>query len=113
MTPTDPELTRRLKAEALRLGFDRVGVAVAVPPPHLPEYLGWLAAGHAAGMDYLKRHAAVREHPGRLLDGARSVVVVSLVYGRPDPTPPGPTEGKVARYARGADYHDLLWRRLD
>jgi epoxyqueuosine reductase len=109
----DRELTAALKAEALRLGFDRVGVAPAVEAPTYPEFLDWLGAGHAAGMGYLARHAGVREHPGRLLEGAKSVVVVSLVYGRPDPTPPGPTQGKVARYARGGDYHALLWRRLD
>src|SRR5207249_5168876 len=35
------------------------------------------------------------------------------VYGRPEPLPPSATQGKVARYARGADYHEVLWRRLD
>jgi epoxyqueuosine reductase len=111
----DRDLTRALKAEAIRLGFDRVGVASAVEPPGYSRFLAWLDAGCAAGMDYMARHAGIREHPGRLLDGARSVVMLSLVYGRPDPATsrPGPTEGKVARYARGADYHDLLWRRLD
>ena len=110
----DPEpLTAALKAEAARLGFDRVGVAPVVAAPRYPEFLGWLDAGHAAGMDYLARHSGVRAHPGCLLDGAKSVVMVSLVYGRPDTSPPGPTQGKVARYARGADYHELFWRRLD
>ena len=43
-----------------------------------------------------------------VLEGVRSVVVVSLVYGRPRrraTAEPRPTQGKVARYARGADYH--------
>jgi epoxyqueuosine reductase len=109
----DAELTRALKAEAMRLGFDRVGVASAVEPPDYTRFLAWLGAGRAAGMEYLARHSAIREHPERLLPGARSLVMVSLVYGRPDPTQPGPTEGRVARYARGADYHEVLWRRLD
>ena len=30
---TTAELTQHLKAEALRLGFDRVGIAPAVSPP--------------------------------------------------------------------------------
>lgn len=106
-------LTRRLKDEAVRLGFDQVGVAPAVAPPRYPEFLSWLDSGQAAGMDYLSRSAEVRAHPERLFPGAKSVVVVSLVYGRNDPTPPGPRQGKVARYARGADYHELFWRRLD
>jgi epoxyqueuosine reductase len=124
--PTDPDarerpeapapaddLTDRLKAEARRLGFDQVGVAPAVAPPGYPRFLEWLVAGHAAGMGYMGRHAGVRAHPERLLEGVRSVVVVSTVYGRPGPSTTTATQGKVARYARGADYHEVLWRRLD
>jgi epoxyqueuosine reductase len=106
------DLTDRLKAEARRLGFDQVGIAPAVAPPGYPRFIDWLEAGHAAGMGYMNRHAGVRAHPERLLEGVRSVVVVGLVYGRPDPTPPSATQGKVARYARGADYHEVLWQRL-
>ena len=107
------ELTRRLKDEALRLGFDRVGVSPAVTPPGYSRFIEWLGAGRAAGMAYLEKYAALREHPALLLDGARSVVMVSLVYGRPEPLDLGSTLGKVARYARGADYHEVFWRRLD
>lgn len=107
------ELTRDLKSEALRLGYDRVGVAPAVAPPDYPRFLDWLQRGHAAGMSYLEQQAAPRRHPERILEGVRSVVLVSLVYGRPDHSPPGPTQGRVARYARGADYHERLWRPLE
>ena len=112
---SDPaaDLTDRLKAEARRLGFDQVGIAPAVSPAGYPRFLEWLEAGHAAGMQYMERHAAVRAHPERVLEGVRSVVVVSFVYGRPEPVPPTATQGKVARYARGADYHGVLWRRLE
>ncbi len=50
------ELTDRLKSEAIRLGFDAVGIAPAVAPPGYPDFLRWLDAGHAAGMDYLRRN---------------------------------------------------------
>ncbi|GAC1463898.1 MAG: tRNA epoxyqueuosine(34) reductase QueG [Isosphaeraceae bacterium] len=109
----DRDLTRDLKTEAIRLGFDRVGVAPAVAPPTYPNFLDWIEAGHAAGMGYLERHSTVRAHPERLLEGAKSVVLASLVYGRPEALSVGPGQGKVARYARGADYHDVLWRQLD
>jgi epoxyqueuosine reductase len=107
------DLSDRLKAEALRLGFEQVGIAPAVAPPGYPRFLEWLEAGYAAGMSYLERRAGVRAHPEHLLEDVRSVVVVSFLYGRPAPEEPGPLEGKVARYARGGDYHELLWRRLE
>jgi epoxyqueuosine reductase len=113
MSPS--ELTDRLKAEATRLGFDAVAVAPAVAPPGYPHFLDWLTKGHAAGMEYLERHAVARGHPAGVLENVRSIVVVSLVYGQKDSpaTEPGPTQGKVARYARGGDYHRVLWDRLD
>jgi len=113
VTPGPDDLTDRLKAEARRLGFDLVGVAPAVVPPGYGRYLEWLEQGRAAGMDYLRKRAEARGHPGHVLEGARSVVVVGMIYGRREAAEPGPTQGKVARYARGGDYHELLWRRLE
>jgi epoxyqueuosine reductase len=110
------ELTERLKVEALRLGFDQVGIAPAAQPPGYPEFLEWLSAGNAAGMEYLHRQEPSRSHPGALLDGVRSVVMVSIVYGtnprEAEATSEPPTAGKVARYARCADYHRVLWDKL-
>ncbi len=114
MTPeTTLDLTARLKNEAIRLGFDRVGVAPAVVPPGYGRYLDWVAQGRAAGMAYMESRAEARGHPYHVLGGVRSVIVVAMVYGRPEPRAPGPTQGKIARYAQGADYHEILWRRLD
>ena len=110
---TTAELTRQLKAEALRLGFDRVGIAPAVSPPGYGRFPDWLQAGHAAGMDYMEQHAEARRHPDRLLEGVRSVVMVSLVYGERQAESSSPTQGKIARYARGQDYHRVLWDRLE
>jgi epoxyqueuosine reductase len=106
-------LTGRLKAEARRIGFELVGVAPAVVPSGYGHYLEWLEQGREAGMAYLRRQAEARGHPGHVLEGARSVVVVGMIYGERDSTPPSPTQGKVARYARGGDYHEVLWRKLE
>src|ERR1700731_4209922 len=107
------DLTGRLKAEALRLGFDRVGVAPAVSPPGYGHFQGWLKAGHGAGMSYLQRHEQIRSPPDGLLEGVRSVVMARLVHGEPVPEPASPAQGKVARYARGIDYHRVLWDKLE
>jgi epoxyqueuosine reductase len=106
------ELTLALKAEAMRLGFDRVGVAPAVAPPGYDRYLDWLGSGNAAGMDYLDRHKEARSRPDYVLEGVRSVVMASVVYGQRTAEPELPHQGKVARYARGRDYHRVLWDRL-
>jgi epoxyqueuosine reductase len=111
---TTPEsVTERLKAEARRLGFELVGVAPAVVPPGYGHYLEWLEQGREAGMAYLRRQAVAKEHPGHILEGARSVIVVGMIYGERDPSPPSPRQGKVARYARGGDYHEILWGKLE
>src|SRR3954451_22952801 len=92
--PGAPDLTDRLKAEARRLGFDQVGIAPAVAPPGYGRYVDWLQKGHAAGMADLARQAEARAHPGRVLDGVRSVVVASFVYGRPQAAEAGGSRGK-------------------
>jgi len=110
---TTAELTQHLKVEALRLGFDRVGIAPAVSPPGHAHLVNWLEAGHGAGMTYMQRHVELRRHPDALLEGVRSVVMVSLVYGEHVPESSSPVHGKIARYARGLDYHRILWDKLE
>ncbi len=102
-----------MKAEAARLGFDRVGVAPAVVPPGYGYFQQWLDDGLAAGMKYMHRQAEARSHPDSILEGVRSVVVCAMIYGKRSETTSGATTGKIARYARGADYHEVLWRKLE
>jgi len=106
------ELTARLKDKARELGFDRVGVADAQVPPSYPHFLRWLDAGRAAGMDYMERHAEARAHPDSILEGVRSVVMVSLVYGARSNTP-ADAVGKISRYAKGRDYHHVVRGKLE
>jgi len=121
------DLAAELRAEAVRLGFSRIGIAPAVPTPRQEIFRGWLAAGMAGPMaDWLGRHRELREHPARLLEGVRSIVMLAADYatgpeplaeqGRQAPAaaahaPPG--FGKVSRYAIGSDYHDLLRGRVN
>ncbi|MBI2158511.1 MAG: tRNA epoxyqueuosine(34) reductase QueG [Candidatus Rokubacteria bacterium] len=102
-------LHEAVKGRALELGFDRVAIGPAGPPEHARAFERWLDAGHAGQMAYLERTRADRLDPGRLLPGARSVVVVALAYARDDDDP---SWRPVARYARGRDYHDVLRPRL-
>jgi epoxyqueuosine reductase len=118
MSPADT--ARRVKHLALALGFDRVGIAPAAPIPRTDYFDRWLAAGHAGRMEYLHRHRSTRANPAKLLDGAKSVVVLAQQYhasadssGKsPDAAGKDAAVGKVARYAWGKDYHRILKRKL-
>jgi epoxyqueuosine reductase len=50
--------------------------------------------------------------PQLLLPGARTAIVLSMDYCWPAPTDPGGLTGRVARYAWGRDYHNLIGKRL-
>ncbi|RMF82010.1 MAG: tRNA epoxyqueuosine(34) reductase QueG [Planctomycetota bacterium] len=113
MTPS--VRTKLVKAAAQSVGFDAVGVTLARPPRNAAYYRDWLAAGHAGSMAYLAKNVDLRENPSKLLAGCRSVVCVAVSYARPEPGAEveGPkTPGRIARYARGVDYHMVLKRML-
>jgi epoxyqueuosine reductase len=102
-------LTAAVKARAGELGFDRIGVGPATPPPHGAAFEAWIEAGHAGTMSYLARGRDDRLDPARLLPGARSVIAVALSY---KPETDDPAWHGVATYARGRDYHDVIRERL-
>lgn len=110
------ETTRRLCAWALEEGFDRAGVARLEPATGGGALLRWLSRGEHAGMGYLARRVEARLDPRRILAaGARSVLCVALDYHPLDGEPPveGDLWPRVARYARGDDYHDVMGHRLE
>ncbi|HEY2993346.1 MAG TPA: tRNA epoxyqueuosine(34) reductase QueG [Methylomirabilota bacterium] len=102
-------MTEAVKARALELGFDRVAVGPAEAIPHAEAFERWLDAGYGEGMEWMGETRAERLEPGRLLPGVRSAVVVALHYG---PRSDDPSWDVVSRYARGADYHDVMRPRL-
>jgi epoxyqueuosine reductase len=103
------ELTDRAKQLALEVGFARVGVAPAssLPPEPKRRLLEWVRGDHCAGMAYLRRNQSLRTDPSLLVPGARSVLCLAVSYAPPRETshdrPP-----RIARYARGRDYHKVL-----
>jgi epoxyqueuosine reductase len=103
------ESARVFKEQALRLGFARAGIARAQEPPRFELFRGWIAEGRQAGMDYVKRTAAARADPSRLLPGARSLVC--LAWKHSDAPGVASDGSRVARYALGLDYHGHLRER--
>lgn len=101
-----------LVKEAKRIGFDLCRVARAGTAPHASALESWLQSGHHATMEWMQRTAAERADPRKLLAGASSVIVLGTNYYRASPDKLNPECGTIARYARGADYHDVLGARL-
>ena len=104
-----------LAAYARELGFIACGIA-SLEPNEYGEALGrWLDAGYAGTMRYLHRQARKRKAPMEIVAGATSAVVVLENYlppGSQGAGEPASQEVRIARYARGADYHRVLRRRL-
>ncbi|GMV84172.1 MAG: hypothetical protein AMXMBFR80_00300 [Dehalococcoidia bacterium] len=112
---TEPGRERALEIVA-REGLALVGIAPAREVPGVREAtLGALDGGRLAGMRWMD-HAWIGRaaDPQAFLPGARSLIVVALPCHAPDPEPPadGPARGRVARYARGRDYHRVFERTL-
>jgi epoxyqueuosine reductase len=96
---------------ALDLGFDLVGFAPAGRSPRGQAFLDWLSAGFHGEMHYLAREPARRLDPKLVLPGVRTIMVVGASYDTlhvPDEVLRDPSRGRIARYAWGADYHDVL-----
>lgn len=108
-------LSERVLERCAALGFALAGVCDARASDFILPLRDWIASGKHGSMGYMAEHAAVREDPGRVLSGVRSAVVVADLYAsRDDNTdePLKPGEGRIARYARGRDYHTVLRKRL-
>lgn len=107
------ELKARLSERARELGFLRMGVARAEPlGPEAERLHAWLSAGRHGEMKYMEETVSVRADPTQhgMLGSARSIVMLATPYARTEP-PQGPTPGRVARYAQGRDYHNVLYKR--
>ena len=108
------ELKKKLIAYARKLGFDSCRVAACAAPKHTSEFRTWLREGAAGEMSYMERGEEKRCDPQKVLPGARSIVVLALNYWQGGAAHrAAATAGRVARYAWGEDYHDVISRKLD
>ncbi|MBK7947684.1 MAG: tRNA epoxyqueuosine(34) reductase QueG [Deltaproteobacteria bacterium] len=130
-------LEARIREVGLALGLDAVGFARALPTARTRFLREWLDRGFGGEMHYLERRAEERIDPRRILPGARSWIVGVLALPAMEPARApaedsvaeamsaadpgvkggalaGPSHaiGRVARYAGGDDYHDVLLDRI-
>lgn len=118
-----------IKQHAGALGFVRVGVMRPSDLDAERHYRAWLEADYHGSMHYLAQTADIRANLAQLLPNVRSVIAVALSYHQPEnePRPQAPTPnrapdaqphspratGRVARYARGVDYHRVMREKLE
>jgi epoxyqueuosine reductase len=108
------KLKTQLVAFARELGFDSCRVTACAPPTHAEEFSDWLKEGAAGEMSYMERGEEKRRDPQKVLPGARSIIVLALNYFQgPAPKAFGAGTGRIARYAWGDDYHDVIAAKLD
>lgn len=102
----------RIKDIVKSVGAAAVGIAriTEVDAAARQSYLHWIQSGRSAPLGYMDRYHEVRDNPRLLLDGANSIIVAAFSYYYP--TPLAKSHFTIARYARGADYHDVVRKRL-
>lgn len=93
------------------LGFEYCGIAKARKLDEDARKLEqWLLKGMHGKMQYMENHFDLRVDPTRLVAGAKSVITLMINY-MPAFQPQG--DGvKIAKYAYGKDYHEVIREKL-
>ncbi|MCY4147114.1 MAG: tRNA epoxyqueuosine(34) reductase QueG [Chloroflexi bacterium] len=108
----------RIHDKARELGFTLCGIAPAEPSPTLAHYLRWIQRGMHGEMGYMARPDRVRRRQDlrEVLPGARSLIIIGLDYRASfadEDALKDPARGRIASYAWGVDYHQVLSLRLE
>lgn len=115
-SPDFTALTQQVKTWGRELGFQQVGITDIDVRKHAAHLQEWLKQQYHGEMEYMSRHAALREDPGQLVPGTLRVISVRMDY-LPAETQTieilqNPHQAYLSRYALGRDYHKLIRRRL-
>jgi epoxyqueuosine reductase len=101
-----------IKQKATELGFDFCGIAKCEPLTKDAKRLEqWLSASMHGSMHYMEKYFDCRINPALLVPGAKSVITLLLNY-YPDQLQIA-TAPKIAKYAYGKDYHDVIREKLN
>jgi len=108
------EIKEELVDFARESGFDSCRVAACSAPAHAKEFDDWQKEGAHGEMTYMARSAEKRRDPQKILPGAKSIIVLALNYFKETGERISETgeKGRIARYAWGDDYHDVIDAKL-
>lgn len=110
-----------IKEQALRLGFNAVGItrveaasaSDSLPARLLARLEDWLSRGFHGTMAWMVKDPGRRTSPHQVLPGCRSIISLGMNYYTEHVPDERPGNGRIARYAWGKDYHDILTPRLE
>ena len=106
------ELSKWIVAEAEKMGFDACGIANATALEEESMHVEqWLEGKREGEMGYLTRNKDKRYDPRLLVEGTKSIVTVLYNYF-PKQQIGDNGRYKIAKYAYGSDYHDVLKRKM-
>jgi epoxyqueuosine reductase len=110
------DLASALKVQAAAEGFVACGIASADAVPKTAGRLArWLEEGCHGEMIWMESTAERRGSPTGLWPEVRSVIMLGMSYA-PTVSPLAladePAVGRIAAYAQGRDYHDVVKPRL-
>ena len=110
-------LADQIKQWGAELGFQAVGIADVDLSEAGGRLAEWLGLGWHGDMDYMARHAGLRERPAELVPGTVRVISCRMDYLADEPGEVAEeladgARAYVARYARGRDYHKVMRSRL-
>lgn len=101
-----------IKQQAFSLGFFACGIAKAdFLKDHEPRLKKWLHNERHGEMAYMANHFNKRLDPSKLVEEARSVIVVLQNYYPEEPLP-ADSSYLISRYAYGTDYHFVIREKL-
>lgn len=106
-------MKQKIIDKAKELGFSECGFAsYRLMDSELEHYKSWLSSGYNADMDWMERNLEARLDVRKLLPSAKTVIVLAHSYNTQINPIANENKAKIARYAWGKDYHNVLKKKL-
>ncbi|MCX6271988.1 MAG: tRNA epoxyqueuosine(34) reductase QueG [Bacteroidetes bacterium] len=105
-------LNKTIKKIASETGFSACGIADTASLESERQWITqWIRKEYHGTMEYLSREVDKRLDPSLLMENARSLITLAFYY-QPDPALIPAAPYRIARYALGKDYHEVLMKKM-
>ncbi|NVO01081.1 MAG: tRNA epoxyqueuosine(34) reductase QueG [Bacteroidetes bacterium] len=113
MNSSESLLSEEIKQKAFEIGFSACGISKIENLDSESDFLeNWINKGFNAEMNYLKNHKEKRRNPALLLENSVSVISLLISYST-DEKLDDASFYKIAKYAYGKDYHEVIKAKLE